>query len=599
MTAIIVPDLIMSLAHDVGLDPRTSQYVLKRFNAEGMNFLTKTLPQVSKAVLRSLELGYFERPEGFAFYSCTLRHFRSCLDCIFDPRTGVVLETVDAGAISRLRQFCEYFYKLALPFTDTQLEKAEREFKAEDKELAAAYIDRAYVDQLRKDFETYYPEISRATVQDVFTHSRPRAGSGTFANHEMYQQAWYMRRETVVACRKELAPYSGFFKPYPSAPVNVPIADDTSDSSDVLFVPKDSRGPRTIVREPYHTLSEQMGFHDWIKGALERGTSFRVNFKDQSINQRLARSSSKDKSLATIDLKSASDRVSARIMQTIFRNSPACRQFLNWRTKSAKLPSGEVIQLAKVAGMGSGLTFPLMSLLITLTICRTIHNATRVPISRLIRQVYVYGDDIIVPTKYTDLAYSGLERVLLKVNREKSFSKSLFRESCGGDYYDGRSVAPVRCRLSHSKPSIRGGLLCCDNTQWVLDFSSHARELVAAGLDSVAEVYYLAVEREHGKLPPISGDSPAIGRWSQDTPVYPVDATGTYRNVRAMFAVPVKRYVGNQRNPYVFLKSRLIGQEAERDWLDTVVGGTTYSEVSVPRKVKYVRRKVSAYRLMG
>jgi hypothetical protein len=60
--------------------------------------------------------------------------------------------------------------------------------------------------------------------------------------------------------------------------------------------------------------------------------------------------------------------------------------------------------------------------------------------------VYVYGDDIIVRSDFADTAIQVLESVGLRVNTNKSFVHSLFRESCGGEYYNGWDVTPVRLR---------------------------------------------------------------------------------------------------------------------------------------------------------
>jgi hypothetical protein len=64
------------------------------------------------------------------------------------------------------------------------------------------------------------------------------------------------------------------------------------------------------------------------------------------------------------------------------------------------------------------------------------------------RKIALYGDDIIVPTEYTDAVVHELESYGLRVNVNKSFRQSLFRESCGADYYNGYAVRPVYARQS-------------------------------------------------------------------------------------------------------------------------------------------------------
>jgi hypothetical protein len=60
--------------------------------------------------------------------------------------------------------------------------------------------------------------------------------------------------------------------------------------------------------------------------------------------------------------------------------------------------------------------------------------------------IYVYGDDVIVPTAFAANAIEQLESFGLKVNRDKSCTSGFFRESCGMDAYRGRPVTPVRFR---------------------------------------------------------------------------------------------------------------------------------------------------------
>jgi hypothetical protein len=61
-------------------------------------------------------------------------------------------------------------------------------------------------------------------------------------------------------------------------------------------------------------------------------------------------------------------------------------------------------------------------------------------------RVRVYGDDIIVPTDKVNSVLAALELFGFKVNVHKSFWTGRFRESCGGDFYEGTDVTPVKLR---------------------------------------------------------------------------------------------------------------------------------------------------------
>lgn len=600
-----------AMSFDVDLDPFTRRYCLKRIRFEGYKFLTVTLPSLSKAVLRSLELGYFERPLGFQWKGKSLAIFSRFLNKIFDRKTGAVLENVDPLAVYSLRQVCEYCYKLALPFDEAQVSEYTDNFVETDLSVPDSEYDYAYVDQLRKDFETFFPQLARATVDDILSKYRPRSGPGTFSGAE---PGWYMRKEFDYDVDPSFAHLAWASRPTRSSPMPR-VASDPS-VAELLFVPKDSRGPRVIIREPYSRLRYQLAFNSFLAKGLEKATRNRVNFQDQQVNRRLAESSSSAGDYATLDLKEASDRVSYTIMKHIFRNSPGLLHFLLRRTTHVVLPNGNLHYMRKLSGMGSGYTFPSMSLLIYLTVVRTISTRTGIPYKEVSRDVYVYGDDLIVRGRFVASAADALQRVGLMLNTEKSYYRGRFRESCGGDYYDGQDVTPIRLRLSGSKfrqasTSSKTSKICSPAfSNAVVQLERHARECVRAGLLHLSESYYRILERHLGRLPDVAGDSPVLGRYSILPLECPTDETGAYKNKRVLVPFPVtkrftKRKLGvyrsedaEQRYAYTFLARSL---KRERTWLDALYpnAGSAYGEVDVPRKIRLARCSVSGFRLMG
>jgi hypothetical protein len=587
------------LADDVNLDLATRIYCTNRIKSEGLQFLTITLPKLSKAVLASLEKGYFDRPTEFAWKGRSLRYFRSLLDNIFGS-DGRVLKNACAISIWRLRQLCEYFYKLALPFKKEVIEEAVVDFVEVDNSLADV-ANTAPWRSLKKNFETYYPNISRYTL-DAFckSYNRPRYGPGTFSGHTRYSSPYYevkLQSKTVWGYLSRFEPVKGIFKPYPSAPKNLlhKLRSDTADFSELLLVPKDSRGPRTIVREPLHLLRFQMGFMDWVTDALEHGTSFRINFKSQETNRLLAMDSSKRPHLySTLDLKSGSDRVSYALMKRVFADSPFMRYALSQRSNVVRLPDGRLHKLNKVAGMGSGLTFPLMALLIHLAICTEISLRAGVPYQHIMREVFVYGDDTIVPSKYYSLALSGLRKVGLMVNEAKSFRHSHFRESCGGDYYMGQSVAPVRLSLKNSSPRcISGSLTVASRSNFIVEINAHCQELIKGGMIYLAEYYYSVLENILGPLPGVSGDSPVIGRFSSwQSPSYEVDECGNH--LLGRYYLPSVRCRSADTDPYIFLASKL---GCVRDDNEDPKAGLPYGIIGIPRDMRLRKVALSSFRL--
>jgi hypothetical protein len=268
------------------------------------------------------------------------------------------------------------------------------------------------------------------------------------------------------------------------------------DYSELLFVPKDSRGPRTIVREPAHNIYMQMGFHSCFKAALEDDTNGRIQFTSQEEFRNLAERSSVTREYTTLDLSEASDSVSVGFANIVFQNfSSYTTCYKAYRTDLCMLPNGDKHRLRKLSGMGSGFTFPVMASLIYAAILTEIPKYQREDAAPLI---YVYGDDIIVPTRFVKLAYSALSKAGFTVNAQKSYSRSYFRESCGGDFYHGQSVAPVRLKLQFCNFFARGSRVISNgkhSEKTVFKLERHCRELVMAGLLDLAQYYYDIIEQ--------------------------------------------------------------------------------------------------------
>lgn len=519
--------IVKKLAIDCGIDSYTVTYVVRRLNAEGPKFLTVTLPSLSKRVLSSIEKGHFDRSEYtcFAWKAALLRPFAGLLVKIFSPVDGSLKPDACPVALWSIRQFCEYFYKLSFDFEPSVLSKAEETYEQTEAATAAYTPDFSWSELLRKNFETFYAPISRAHVHEVFAHSRPRNGPGAFAgfnrkvrdsfgvdHHALYKA---LPADEIGLCAISHRAFSGYFKSYPSSP-ELQSFVNPGDTCEVLFVPKDSRAPRVISKEPYHLIRAQLAYFDWLSQKLEDHTHQRVVFSDQSISQRLAREASITGEYATLDLKDASDRVPLRLIESIFLNSPACRWFIsNTRSSYAQLPSGKVLALSKLAGMGSGLTFATMSLLIHLSIVSHVSRTTRIPYKQCMGRVYVYGDDVIVPREWYDIAVKGLSLSNLLVNNEKSFTKGPFRESCGGDYFKGNDVGPVRLKLTGANlrsPSFyKDGFFRIGVDAGILQLERHVRELYSSGLMALTAFYKGKLKRSLHHFPKVSGDSPYLG----------------------------------------------------------------------------------------
>ena len=201
----------------------------------------------------------------------------------------------------------------------------------------------------------------------------------------------------------------------------------------VTTVPKNAKIDRVIAIEPDLNMYVQKGIGALIRSRLKRVA---VNLDDQTWNQRLAWEASKTGSHATIDLSSASDTVSLKLVELLLPGDwfEAIKQS---RSERGVMPDGELITYQKVSSMGNGFTFELESLIFW-ALCSSVISLLK-PASR---RLAVYGDDLIVPTDVAHTVLWLLRFIGFTPNQKKTFSTGPFRESCGKHYFLGTDVSP-------------------------------------------------------------------------------------------------------------------------------------------------------------
>jgi hypothetical protein len=552
---------------------------------------------ISKVVLRALEVGRLTRDlfiemkvTHFSLRGNFPRIFPVWFSQVFDVN-GYVREDASPSAIKAIRQFCDYFYKTAFAFKKEEIRNAVEAYTGLERELEQWSPKPAWSEAMRKNAENLYKGIFKASPDHVLATAPPRDGPGTFVGSNRVAK-WAAYKKSI-ACSwiypTGFEPYSGLFRPYRGSRGSRKVMH-SKPSAEVLFVPKDSRGPRVISREALPLLRAQMSFFDWASTQLERDTSYRINFASQQINRDLACIGSMDRSWTTGDLKDASDRVTIRLVRKVFRNSPAVMFFLKHARSESFSISHEALDrpitgtLNKLGGMGSGLTFVLLACVVHCSIVTAIRQDHGLPLKRAAQLVYVYGDDVVVPSEYWESAQRGLSESGLLVNTSKSYSNGFFRESCGGDYFRGTDVTPVRLRLSNAElgepPKVP--LLNIRSDNGILQVERHCRELVKAGLHVLANEWYKLLEKSLGELPSVSGISPVLGRWDERS----------YAQTDTLGFVPTPvRFKTDTMCPYQHLSS----------FFKSTWGSDTmpYGELISPRKVKLNRRVVSDQDLSG
>jgi hypothetical protein len=254
----------------------------------------------------------------------------------------------------------------------------------------------------------------------------------------------------------------------------------------------------------------QQGIMKYMVRKLESHslTQGRVNFTYQTINQQLALDSSLDREYSTLDLSDASDRVSVALFEHLFADTELGYAIMQTRSSRAVFPSlvdpkgitcvGEnSVRLRKLAPMGSAVCFTVLAASVWSLLYSALELMGR---DDLARRVYVYGDDIVVPTECYGQCILILENYYLLVNKGKSFSQGWFRESCGTDAVAGMEVTPVRLRYFPTQEYLRNPF------NKVASFAATVHQLWAKGLFLCARelASYLP------ELPPGDLDEPYI-----------------------------------------------------------------------------------------
>jgi len=246
----------------------------------------------------------------------------------------------------------------------------------------------------------------------------------------------------------------------------------------LLCVPKTAKSPRLIASEPVAHMYVQQHIWRFCREELSRifGTDF-IDFSKQSRSADLVLSASRNRELATVDLSSASDRLSCWTVERLFRRNPTLLTALHaartryLRDDVSKVPN--FLSLKKFASQGSATNFPIQSicyLIIAIGACID-GKVTWQSIRNLRSQVRVYGDDIIIPkTGYVRLV-SVMNALQLKVNMAKSYVHGHFRESCGTDGYNGFCVTPVSPKLlAGDSPASRRSVVDTTNNLFLKGF---------------------------------------------------------------------------------------------------------------------------------
>lgn len=355
---------------------------------------------------------------------------------------------VDAQMMRAIRQLLLFCYKAYVTHDNKTTEATYEGFLRTNRDLGSwtAGLSRA---------SPYLLKIARRHCQSVLSRFRAKAikpshGPGAVTTSK---DTWRKTYSTIEC----IYPYSDWFYLY----FNRDHAEqwDGSDHEDiiqakVIDVPKDTRGPRLICVHPAEAIWIQQG----VRRELERVISLprsakgpwphgHIFFNDQSVNGKIALLSSKSRRYATIDMKEASDRISDALVQILFGDM--YKYFGCCRATEFMIPNhmGKTHVtdfINSYAPMGNATTFPVQSLVFwSICVASLQYHGFHQP-----GAVFVFGDDIIIPSEAAETVIDDLESFGLLVNRTKSFWRGAFRESCGVDAFKGVNVTPIRWKTT-------------------------------------------------------------------------------------------------------------------------------------------------------
>lgn len=473
----------------------------------GLAFFTLDLPNLDALLLQGLEKGRLQLSGPLSRRVSKRvrvpRLFSGLWLRVFD-RDACLRQEVDVNAIFFLRQLCRLGKNIVVDCSRDRVNAVmeeyhdiERQLRKPSRDWTSDYVD-FYADQCGIDLRDAVPGRMASSEELPFPTSSEEEASkggdvevllgkvqsvsdliiGHFAEYDPVSLSGEMEAEGegtgfkhgpgVVAERLKGWTKSSFpFWPckldstFPFEFCGKTAGDERQSPSrhegpSVLRqVPKTAKGPRLIACEPVaHQYCQQQILSYFLREfkrnlPRDRMGNPLIELKKQSLSARLVLKASLDRSLATVDLSSASDRLSCWTVERMFRMNPSLLTALHAaRTRYLRDDVSEVknfLILRKFATQGTATTFPVQSLcFLFIAIGACIDGPVTVSaIRRLGNQVRVYGDDIIIPSHGYERLVRIMDALQLKVNVAKSYVSGHFRESCGTDGYMGHDVTPV------------------------------------------------------------------------------------------------------------------------------------------------------------
>lgn len=525
---------------------RDKRTLKRRFKREGYGFLTIALPALDAAILHGYASGRFTCPRNFKKVpGGSIPRFLSGMICeIFEPVTGLLIESAEESVKLRdVHTFLKLYEKIQLePQDEDKLHlKAIEEFYQCDESASQVVIPDRHNHHIGRVCRLILTSLETKDIyNETFKHGPGAVEEGFTSNQkwsEVYRRIgddetfpeWTALLDFYNPERLLLCGYSGGVSmqtvpggdfspqgPWLASPPVVPTSGEPSTTvrpreacARLISVPKKSTSRRTITIEPVAKQFMQQGLNKVLRDSINECFILRecLALTRQEYNQKLALAGSLTGDWATIDLKSASDLLSLKLVESVFRHHPIFfGRMMDCRSPYVKCDEKSTLRLGKFAGMGNALTFPVQSICFAVIgIAAILDSQGLAPnywnVKRASRLIRVYGDDIVVHSKYAHQVVDWISSVGLLVNRKKSFLTGNFRESCGVDAYKGVDITPIYLRYRPESigesPKVCESLISTCNQMW-LQGLYHASDCLKEHIESFLRMKLPLVSRESG-----------------------------------------------------------------------------------------------------
>jgi hypothetical protein len=423
-----------------------------------------------------------------------------------------------------LYQLCALLGKYELPFSNEVLAKQLAELIDDDENLPQSfdseeqgrvlfYASEALRELLGTlDLREIHPKPGRGAVFPKAEQWEKYSVPFDEALEEQYDSGSYFCSSALMRCEGQLVDWersllSGSYDPRRGIHRDRDGRDFPHNTlaAKVAAVPKTNSEARLINVENALRGRIQQGQREAIYDHVEEHplTRGHVNFRDQTINARLALESSETKENGTLDMKKASDLNGLALVRALWPSN-VCRKLESSRTKYCYIPSlvltsGKVVpdrwfKMKKFAPMGSAVCFPVEALTFwALGIAALLIKHENWTLRRASRTIYVYGDDVIVRSEDVEAVANTYELFGLRVNRAKTFVRGQFRESCGMDAFHGQKISPIRVKSRLPE--------CVGDAEALLSWITYSDSLHEAGYTRAAWLMKDHVESILGHLP--------------------------------------------------------------------------------------------------